>query len=969
MYPKQSTQITKFLLLFLLLKPTLEGLNAQTNKLTDPFLENLLTLIDDRLEQPGGDTAHHFIFEKVRLHCGDDSDCLYGLYDKVLQKLELGNEFWAGIPVAKELVRLAQQKGKIEMEAPALRRLIVLYNFINDIEMTNFYREQLLEAYEKAGDQGGVIETKVLMLEGRAWHLNEAHLILPDIEELLEQAIELNLTRTVISLRMRLKYLYEEFGYHDKLEETVEEIEKIVLTDSIHYTKKDLAFHAASGRADLLLKKKKYTQAEQLYQKALGISRLRYGAQHDTWYEIYALHRLAKLEWERSSITKAKAYLDTAYVISAEHKMHDRLVLNLEMKVQLAEAEQRFEDALSYTREMYHHAALQDSVSAGFDVKKYHLQLETERLAADKEKQALELRLKNNQVTYLTAIGVLAFILAVWLYLGYRRQRQRKQELAAQNILIQNQAEELKALDSAKSRFFANVSHELRTPISIILGPIRTLLKENQLTDKQARLLQMAHQGSKNLQLLVNEILDLGKMESGKMELAKSPVQLAAFFTYYFAQFESLGYQKGVSYSYEVLIPKNMTVLLDKEKCRQLVFNLLSNAFKFTPPGGEVKAILKTEMGQLHLYVSDTGKGIHSDDLPHVFNRYFQTNRPDATASGGTGIGLALCQEYVKLFGGNISVESELGEDTVFKVVFPLELAEPALGEDLLNDLASTFKDVVEKPDQLILPTITSVSTANGLKKPTVLVVEDNAELQQYIQLVLKEHYNVSLAENGRAALDKIKANGQPDLIISDLMMPVMDGYQFLEKLKGNPSTQQLPVIMLTARAEKDDRLKALRIGVDDYLTKPFDEEELIVRIGNLLVNQSFRQEAVMEELAEKGEPVKVGISEMDREWLDSFEKYLTQNLSNNNLTIIQLADEFAMSMSTLLRQLKRLTGLTPQKYLVEMRLEKARQLLVEGRFGSISRVAREVGYNDVRNFSKSFKSRFGKKPSELTAI
>ena len=373
------------------------------------------------------------------------------------------------------------------------------------------------------------------------------------------------------------------------------------------------------------------------------------------------------------------------------------------------------------------------------------------------------------------------------------------------------------------------------------------------------------------------------------------------------------------------------------------------------------------EGGHLQLEVSDTGKGIHPTDLPHVFDRYFQTNRRDAPASGGTGIGLALCQEYAKLFGGNIAVESTLGKGTNFIVTFPLEMTEEhVVEEDLSNELAFEYKDVKEKPDQLILPTAAPSPSAMDSKKPTVLVVEDNAELQQYIQLVLKEHYQVALAENGQAALNRIDKNGHPDLIISDLMMPVMDGYQFLEKLKDEPATQQIPVIMLTARAEKDDRLRALRMGVDDYLTKPFDEEELIVRIGNLLANQSARQEALVEEEKEKGEVVAAGFSEMDKKWLDSIEQYLQQHLDNNHLSIIMVADEFAMSMSTLLRQLKRLTGLTPQKYLLEMRLEKARRLFEERRFGSVSRVAREVGYNDVRNFSKSFKNRFGKKPSEF---
>lgn len=533
------------------------------------------------------------------------------------------------------------------------------------------------------------------------------------------------------------------------------------------------------------------------------------------------------------------------------------------------------------------------------------------------------------------------------------------------NKKTNEQAEQLKQLDKAKSRFFANVSHELRTPISLILGPIGTVLKRNRIVNDDRQLLQMARQGGQNLQLLVNEILDLGKIESGKMELVKERVRLANFFTHYFAQFESLGYQHGVTYNYETLTQKNVMAMLDREKCRQIVFNLLSNAFKFTPHKGSVKAKVELKGKLLELSISDSGKGIDPTDLPNIFDRYYQTNRPDVTASGGTGIGLALCKEYANLFGGNIKVESTLGKGTCFKVQFPVEIVEhKTILEDLSEEFALDFKDVKEKPDQFILPGSVSTLSSKTQHKATILVVEDNPELQTYIQLVLKDHYQVALAGNGQAALDHINTVGQPDLIISDLMMPIMDGYQLLKKLKEDAATKQLPAIMLTARSEKDDRLKALRIGVDDYLTKPFDEEELLIRISNLLKNQSIRKEAALQEQQEIGTAPE-GITEEDQQWLDSFEAFLQQNLSNNHLSVIMLADEFAMSMSTLLRQLKRLTGLTPQKYLMEMRLNKAMLLFSEHRFRSVARVAQEVGYSDVRNFSKNFKNRFGKTPSE----
>ena len=927
---------------------------------SDAVADSLFSLIKVRFEQPGRDTVCNYMLQLVRNQCrGSNYNCSIFLYDRLIQKLSKIFNLSGSICLLEEKVKIFKTTGQVEHEGNAYLSLSSVHAAFGNKRSAILYIDRALLIFKKLGNKNRVLTIKMKKLEASA-DLQSPSSLLDSMEALLQDAIARQDRSGEEYIRMRsINYLLNA-GRYDDVEAYLKVLSRRKASNPIQQSEYPFLINTNLGFADLALARGQLDTAIFYYKKTLALAEVEPGP----WIQINVLNILGNIEQEKGNMAAAKSYLGRARGLGEKIEVHDLLTTTFEILVRIAEAENNFEDAFKYTKLKNHHQQKFNERGADFSIQAYMLQLENKRLETDRQKDQIALQLKSDQLRNSVIAIVFVSLLVALILFGLYMQRQGKKKIAEQYTLIKRQAEQLKNLDASKSRFFANVSHELRTPISLIQGPIGTVLKRSQLNDEDQQLLKMARQGGQNLQLLVNEILDLGKMESGKMGLVKNSVRLADFFTHYFTQFESLGYQKKVSYDFEVLVPDNMAVFLDKEKCRQLVFNLLSNAFKFTPSGGKVKAILKTEKKQLHLEVSDTGKGIHPTDLPHVFDRYFQTNRPDATASGGTGIGLTLCYEYVKLFGGNISVESTLGKGTVFKAVFPVDLA-----EDLSDELASASMDLKEKHDELALPITASVSTANGSKKPTVLVVEDNAELQQYIQLVLKEHFQVTLAENGQAALEKIKANGHPDLIISDLMMPVMDGYQFLEKLKGDPSTQQLPVIMLTARAEKDDRLKALRIGVDDYLTKPFDEEELIVRIGNLLTNQSFRQEAVLEEQAEKGESMAKGVSEMDKKWLDSFENYLTLNLSNNNLTILQLADEFAMSMSTLLRQLKRLTGLTPQKYLVEMRLEKARQLLAEGRFGSVSRVAREVGYNDVRNFSKSFKSRFGKKPSELVGV
>ena len=559
------------------------------------------------------------------------------------------------------------------------------------------------------------------------------------------------------------------------------------------------------------------------------------------------------------------------------------------------------------------------------------------------------------------------------------------------NQITRKQSEQLKSLDVAKSRFFANVSHELRTPLTLILGPIRSLLKENRLNEKQSQLLQMVNRSGKQLEQLVAEILDLRKLEMGKMEVYAIPTRLSTFFSNYAAQFESLAHSRQIDFLFETNTDKDLLVQIDQEKCRQILYNLLSNAFKFTPTGGRIKAKLTVNEGTFQLEVDNNGPGIHPDDLPHIFDRYFQTIRPEKPAEGGTGIGLALCNEYARLFGGHIEVKSVLGEGTVFKVAIPIILAEaealavPGLTEQLEDFSISPFDSQSSALQDTREPALVSTETS-GSTKPTILVVEDNPELQEYIRLILSEKYQVFSAEHGQAALsmmndelgmmNKKKRRAQnssfithhpsfnPDLILSDLMMPVMDGYQLLEKLKSNDSTRHIPVIMLTARADIQDKLKALRIGVDDYLLKPFDEEELLVRIENLLKNQAARRTAVADEPEPPtGAPLH---SLPDQEWLEGFESYVGQHLADDTLSVSTLAYHFAMSESTLLRQLKRLTGLSPIQYLQEVRLNEARRLLENRRYSSIAQVASKVGYDDTRSFSRSFRQRFGKLPSEL---
>ncbi len=441
----------------------------------------------------------------------------------------------------------------------------------------------------------------------------------------------------------------------------------------------------------------------------------------------------------------------------------------------------------------------------------------------------------------------------------------------------------------------------------------------------------------------------------GKMPLHGEPTELTTFFRLHLEQFESLAQWRQIHYSHEIKIAPALVAELDREKCRQVLYNLLSNAFKFTPALGRVEVAVWMQGDRLAFRVADTGPGIHPDDLPQVFDRFFRSNRKSRPSVDGTGIGLSICREYTQLMHGDIHAKSEPGEGSVFQVWWPVALCKNS------HDVASIEVTEIVRPYEGAVPMPISVAA----HKPTILVVEDNPGLREYLHLILSERYNIHLAENGAVALQKLAdGNLQVDLVMSDLMMPVMDGYELLENLKSGDATRHIPVIMLTARAELADRLEALRIGVDDYLTKPFEEEELLVRIANLLKNQSVRrQEALVEN--QEGDTAS-RLSETDHAWLENFEKHIRDNLASDIMSIPALSETFSMSESTMLRQLKRLTGLSPVQYLQEIRLDKARLLLEKGTHDSVATVASQVGYKDARSFSRSFKKRFGKLPSDL---
>ncbi|MEZ4939667.1 MAG: ATP-binding protein [Saprospiraceae bacterium] len=572
------------------------------------------------------------------------------------------------------------------------------------------------------------------------------------------------------------------------------------------------------------------------------------------------------------------------------------------------------------------------------------LQLENQRVLLEKQRQT-------RRWLY-GLIGLVSLLLLVAVYAWYQ-QRQAKRALSQQNQLIEQQSAELKELDQLKSRFFANVSHELRTPLTLILGPLQQALEQGSIDERSARLLKTARRNAQHLLTFVNEILDLSKLRSAKTELQEQPTVLLDFLKEMLEPFQAMAESGQIDLQLDYQPAASWTLALDRIKLLKILNNLLSNALKFTPPGGQITLIVEQGEKELCLQVRDTGSGIHPNDLPHVFDLYYQSKQPGARTEGGTGIGLALSRELTSLMDGKLWVESTPGKGSIFFLRLPAREVDPGSAFPLESALGASMLEQVR---------VTPEAQVQSAELPQLLIVEDNTELQDFLRAILSENYSLKVVGNGQEALDYLsQADQPPDLVLTDLMMPVMDGFQLVENLRQHEIWRRLPVILLTARADRSDRIQAFRIGIDDYLIKPFAVEELQVRIENALRNQSARREWA--ELADPPEP-KLEVSE-EESWLQQLEDCVVENLDNFQLNVDRLAELMDLSRTALYRRIREATGLSANQYIQEVRLQQARNILESGQVKNLRELAAAVGMRTSDYLSRLYRERFGKSPAE----
>lgn len=555
---------------------------------------------------------------------------------------------------------------------------------------------------------------------------------------------------------------------------------------------------------------------------------------------------------------------------------------------------------------------------------------------------------------YAVVIYVLLILLVVALITIITRKQERLVNAANMQKILR---EKEQTINEDKLRFFTNISHEIRTPLTLIMAPINELLRKDltsvspSVTSKK---IQLVHQHTTRLYNLVNQLLEFRKIEAGKIKLQANNQNIVSFVADISKAFDELADSKNVNYKKHLKLNEPI-IFFDSERLGVVINNLLSNAFKFAGEPGQVEVILAETSNQVSIEIKNNGKGIADTDIKHLFERFYQASGKRTV--GSSGIGLALVKNYVELHKGRVEVTSEPGKITTFSVILPK--GKQHLSEDELKQIDKSADQVVVSQPIPILPKTRSVNI--GTKGSKIIIVEDNDEVRSYLTDLLSDEFEVLEAVDGIVAYDLIVEH-KPQVVISDVMMPRMDGYELCQKIKSNDTIAHIPVVLLTAKGTPQDQLFGTRKGADLYLTKPFEPELLIERIKQLIANRNFLSHKYAKKV--KLEPTDAVIQSDEAKILEKAIKVIEKNISDPHFDPDTLAKELAMSLSTFYRRIKKMTDKTPGEFIKSIRLKRAAQLLRETNL-TVSEIIECVGYQDVKNFRKNFKQSYELTPTD----
>ncbi len=558
------------------------------------------------------------------------------------------------------------------------------------------------------------------------------------------------------------------------------------------------------------------------------------------------------------------------------------------------------------------------------------------------ERHPLKVNLKILPPPWLTwwAYAVYLFLICLFGYLLYRFLLSRRLE--------KEEAKRLREMDEVKTKLYTNITHEFRTPLTIILGmadkvqaePHNWLFKGTEMIKRNGR----------NLLHLINQMLDLSKIESGSLELQLKQGNVIPFLHYILESFQSLAASKKIKLHF---LPKQEEIILDfdQEKLQNILSNLLSNAIKFTPEGGDVYVTVRSELKRLFLIVRDTGIGIPEEQLPHVFDRFYQADSSHSRRKEGTGIGLALCQELVQLMNGSIQVQSQAGKGSSFEMTLPINREAPH--HEMFHtelQVGSEYDHYTEEQSAIISP-----STRND-DRPVVLLIEDNKDVADFVQSCLKEPFQTIVAYDGEKGIQKA-IEEVPDVIVCDVMMPEKNGFEVCDILKKDERTSHIPIVILTAKADRESRLNGFNKGADAYLSKPFDEKELKIRLAKMIEIRRQLQERYASFKLPKSKKHNIEDDFLKKVWT-----IVDDHLSDADFDLAQLCRALKMSRSQVYRKLKALTGKSTSHVIRSYRLQKGKELLKSSDM-NISEVAYQVGFTSLSYFTRCFKEEFGTVP------
>lgn len=567
--------------------------------------------------------------------------------------------------------------------------------------------------------------------------------------------------------------------------------------------------------------------------------------------------------------------------------------------------------------------------------------------------------------------GIIFMMLrAFWLHKRHQR------ELMEQNHLLEQQRdtekalnEQLNAATQSKLIFFTNVSHDLRTPLTLIAEPIEQLAGADNLTPQQQTLMKIANKNVKILRRLINQILDFRTYENGKLDVNLTEVHPAPLMSEWVGSFVAVARKRSIRIASDITLPEDFSMAVDAEKMERVVFNLMSNAVKYTPDNGRIRFGCREECGALVISVDNSGPGISSENIANIFERFYQV---DKVNPNGSGIGLSLVKAFVELHGGTISVESEENKGCRFTVTLPVRHVDmPAVDE---------IRRVISDSDvEVELSEIESEMPSNNDDRPLLLVIDDNEDILNMVSELLKDTYRIITASNGKDGI-RMASKYVPDLIICDMMMPVMDGLECCRRLKGEMSTSHIPVLMLTACSMDEQRIQSYESGADGYVAKPFNSRLLSMRCKNLIDNRkrikeiwtssaavgSVAQPSSDQESEHANKSIPVA-GDIDSEFYARFLANVKAGMGNPELSVDMLASEMGMGRSQLYRKIKALTNFSPVELLRNLRLKQARELLTTTE-KSISEIAYEVGFTAPAYFTKCYREMYGETPTDVRA-